>query len=55
MSANKEPDLFEAAKRVKRQKARRQWWKDHAFDVLNLAVALLALIVAVAGLHLPKG
>lgn len=55
MKRKKEPDLFEVSKRVKRKKAWRQWWKDHTFDVLNLFVALLALVVAIAGLYLPKG
>jgi hypothetical protein len=38
-----------------RRSARRRWFADHAFDLFNSFLALVALIVAIFGLYLPQG
>lgn len=44
--------LKENRKRVKREK-RREWAKEHFFDIVNLIIAIIALIVGIFGLYLP--
>ena len=53
-----DPNILESSDQmVKAQKrqARRQWLFDNLFNILDLIIALVALIVAVFGLYLPKG
>lgn len=40
--------------REMKKKSRASYLKEHLFDILNLAIAILALLVAVLGLYLPK-
>ena len=44
--------LKQQRKQVAKQR-RKEYLKRHAFDVLNLIIALLALVVAFASLFLP--
>lgn len=39
--------------RLERKARRREYLKVHAFDILNLVIAVLALIIAALGLFLP--
>lgn len=51
-----DPGILEASDQmVKAQKrqARRQWLFEHLFDLINLVIALVALVIAIFGLHLP--
>ena len=53
-----DPRILESSREmVKAQKrqARRQWLFDNLFNILDLIVAVVALVVAVFGLYLPKG
>ena len=53
-----DPRILESSDQMvkaKKRQARRQWLFDHLFDILNLIIALVALVVAVFGLHLPQG
>lgn len=53
-----DPRILEESQKMtkaKERQARRQWLFDHMFDILNLIIALVALVVAIFGLHLPQG
>jgi len=53
-----DPNILDASDQmVKAQKrqARRQWLRDNALSLFNSFIAFVALIVAIFGLHLPKG
>ncbi len=39
----------------KRKESRSAYLKEHAFDILNLIIALSALAISFFGLFLPKG
>lgn len=51
-------DFMEHTRKIQKgmvRNRRRQYIRDHLFDILNLAIAILALLVALAGLYLPQG
>lgn len=41
--------------KAKKRQACRQWLFDNLFNILDLIIALVALVVAIFGLYLPKG
>lgn len=52
-----DPEILKSSRRmVKAQKrrARRQWLAENALNLFNSLIALVALIVAILGLYLPK-
>ena len=39
----------------KKKRERKQYLKDHCFEIINSTMALIALIIAILGLFFPKG
>ena len=53
-----DPRILEESQKMtkaKKRQARRQWLFDNLFNILDLIIALAALIVAIFGLYLPQG
>ena len=53
-----DPKIIEASDqmvRAQQRQARRQWVFDNMFKLINSFIAVVALIVAIFGLYLPKG
>ena len=53
-----DPRILEESEKMnkaKKRQARRQWLFDNLFNILDLIIALVALVVAIFGLYLPKG
>ena len=53
-----DPRILEESQKMtkaKKRQARRQWLFDNLFNILDLIIALVALIVAIFGLYLPQG
>lgn len=53
-----DPRILEESEKMnkaKKRQARRQWLFDNLFNILDLIIAFVALIVAIFGLYLPKG
>ena len=47
-------DALRAIWKQSKKEERREYNKDHLFDILNLIISLLALIISIFGLYLPK-
>ena len=47
-------DALRAIRKQSKKEERREYNKDHLFDILNLIISLLALIISIFGLYLPK-
>lgn len=47
-------DLFAAQRKERRKMERKKWLSIHMFDILNLIISLVALIVSFFGLFLPR-
>lgn len=51
-----DPAVLEQSDRMAkaaRRSARRRWLFEHLFDLIDLVIALVALVIAIFGLHLP--
>lgn len=53
-----DPQILEYSRQMveaKRKRERKQYLKDHCFDIINSDIALIALVIAILGLFFPKG
>ena len=46
-------DFFAAQRREAKKENRRNWVQEHFFDLCNLVLALIAIVIAILGLYLP--
>lgn len=46
-------DLFAAQRKERRRQARKDFVREHLFDICNLILAVLALVISILGLFLP--
>lgn len=53
-----DPEILEHSRQMveaKKKREKKQYLKDHCFDIINSGIALIALIIAILGLFFPKG
>lgn len=46
-------DLFAAQRKEWRRQARKDFVREHLFDICNLILALIAIVISILGLFLP--
>lgn len=46
-------DLFAAQRKARRRQARKDFVREHLFDICNLILALIAIVISIFGLFLP--
>lgn len=46
-------DLFAAQRKERRRQARKDFVREHLFDICNLILALIAIVISILGLFLP--
>lgn len=46
-------DYFAARRKSRKKQERKDWFRTHAFDILNLIVAIIALLISLLSIFLP--
>ncbi len=47
-------DLLTAQRKYSKKEERQEYFREHRFEILDFIIAVLALVVSVLGLFLPK-